>query len=124
MLLLLLQLLLLLLSLSLQLQLLLARYRLALLLPTPLPLGLVAVVNPPVSRQLIAPAEPFRTPREIARMRPFPSMRPDVSCLVLQTMEPSMAYRTHVRPGPILLAINRYSSSSFLPALLLQRHYL
>jgi hypothetical protein len=45
--------------------------------------GVRVVVYPRMAGEFVGPAEAFRAARERARMRPFASVRSDMSCLML-----------------------------------------
>jgi hypothetical protein len=71
-------------------------------------LGLVAstgvgvVVNARVTSQLVGAAEALCAARELAGMGLFTGVRPNVTSLVLEAVECTVAKRTLVRPGKIL----------------------
>lgn len=71
------------------------------------------IVNARVSGQLVGSAEAFTTARELARMWLFSCMSANVSCLMFQTVEGSIAQGAFVRarkilPVVVVVGLGRY----------------
>lgn len=70
------------------------------------------VVNARVASELVGTTEALRAAGELASVRLFASVRPNVTSLVLQTVEGTVAKRTFVGPREILtdLLVGRTST--------------
>jgi hypothetical protein len=64
--------------------------------------GVGVIVYPRVTSEFVRSAEAFTTARELAGMRLLACMSADVSCLVFQAVEGSVAERTLVRARQVL----------------------